>query len=301
MSKRGYKKRTKSKKRGNIFLRLAVALLLLLAYTIYDNYLYSPIEERDTTSNTKREVVGSGSKNGNSAGEKKSTQKGLELPFISKSEIIVKYGGYTVSYNVAAKLPHWVAYELTKNETSGEHSREGMRFRCDEAFLYPQAEDSDYRNSGWARGHMAPAADFKWSSKAMEETFYFTNCCPQNQQLNGGMWSTLEKKVRDYAVKYGKVWVVTGPLIGKNINGTIGKNKVTVPDSFFKALLIKSGGKFHSIAFIMENRRPSANMQSSAVTINRLEEIAGIDLFAGLDTSIEEEVENNYTLSLWNL
>jgi endonuclease G len=84
---------------------------------------------------------------------------------------------------------------------------------------------------------MAPAGDFKWSSIAMEETFYFTNCCPQNQSLNAGQWGTLEKKVRDWANRYGRINVVTGQLVFDNQYRTIGFNKVVVPDAFFKAIL----------------------------------------------------------------
>lgn len=74
----------------------------------------------------------------------------------------------------------------------------------------------DYSSSGWDKGHMAPSADMKWSQTAMNESFYLTNICPQNHELNGRDWQTLEKYVRDWAVKYGKVWIVCGPYVKDN-------------------------------------------------------------------------------------
>lgn len=144
---------------------------------------------------------------------------------------------------------------------------------------------------------MAPAGDFKWSSKAMEETFYFTNCCPQNQSLNAGQWSTLEKKVRDWANKYGKVTVFTGPLVWENSYGTIGENKVVVPDAFFKAILADE----RSIAFVMFNKAENENMQKCAMSVDHLEEISGIDFFQELDDEIESQVESTYNLKHWGL
>lgn len=225
----------------------------------------------------------------------------LELPMLSGSEKLINYTGFTVSYNSYAKIPYWVAYELENYETDGEYARTGKRFRPDNSLPYPQAEDNDYRNSGWARGHMAPAADFKWSDEAMSDTFYFTNCCPQNSSLNGGMWSTLEKKTRDYAVEYERVYVVTGPIIGHNKYGTIGEGEVVVPDAFFKALLVFDGREYQSIGFVMENCKQTGNMQSCAMSVNELEERVGFDFFTALDNSIEEKIEGGYKLSVWNL
>lgn len=234
----------------------------------------------------------------------------LEMPELSGSNsyndnsgknIYIKYNGYSVSYNSRTKIPNWVAYELTKDEAYGKASRSELFFKPDNSLHCPQAEDYDYRNSGWSRGHMAPAGDFRWNEEAISDTFYFTNCCPQDTELNGGMWNTLEKKTRTLAKKYGKVWVVTGPVIGKNRYGTIGKNGVTVPDAFFKALLVKKGGTYHAIAFIMENRALSTNMQSCAMSVNEAEKITNLNLFASLDNSIEENIEERYTLSIWNL
>lgn len=210
---------------------------------------------------------------------------------------IITYEGYTVSYNEKNLIPNWVSYKLTSAETDGINSRKGLRFCQDPSADVAQADDYDYRNSGWSRGHMAPAADFKWSSTAMEQTFYFTNCCPQDQSLNAGQWSTLEKKCRDWANRYGSISVVTGPLIFDNQYGTIGSNKVIVPDAFFKAVLAKE----QSIAFIMYNRPDNENMQKCAMSVDRLEEISGYDFFAELDDDLENRVEATYNLKNWGL
>ena len=138
----------------------------------------------------------------------------------------ISYSGYEVMYDPKYKIPKWVKYELVSTETDGPYSRKGLNFCQDPSANLPQADDYDYKNSGWSKGHMAPAADFKWSRQAMIETFYYTNCCPQNQSLNSGQWNTLEKKVREWANRYGSVTVVTGPLVWNNEYGVIGNNKM---------------------------------------------------------------------------
>ena len=210
---------------------------------------------------------------------------------------LIEYEGYTVSYNTEAKIPVWVKYELERSEVDGPYTRKGLNFRRDKTVDLPQASDDDYRNSGWSRGHMAPAGDFKWSEDAMGDTFYFTNCCPQNQSLNAGQWSTLEDKVRSWAKKYGKVVVYTGPIIGSNEYGTIGENQVVVPDAFFKAVL--SGNQ--AIAFVMFNCAKNENMQKCSMSVDQLELLTGLDLFPELDDRVEEQIESTYSLKYWNL
>jgi len=225
----------------------------------------------------------------------------LELPALESTDYIIDYQGYTSSYNVLTQTPEWVAYELTKDETYGDAVRDGKSFSPDERILLPQPEDRDYRGSGWTRGHLAPAADFRWSDEAMWETFLFTNCCPQDEGLNNGMWNTLEKKCRTWARRYGKIYIVTGPVYGENRYGSIGESRVMVPDAFFKAVMVRDGNRWQSIAFVMQNRAYNDNMQNCAMTVDELEDLTGFDFFAALDDAEEAGTEKSYKLSFWKL
>ena len=90
---------------------------------------------------------------------------------------------------------------------------------------------------------------------------------------------------------------MTGPLVWENTYGTIGNNKVVVPDAFFKAILTGE----QAIAFVMYNRPDNENMQKCAMSVDRLEEISGIDFFAELEDSLENRIEATYQLKNWGL
>ena len=127
--------------------------------------------------------------------------KDLETPvsLVPRQEQIIRHSGYTVSYNKDLKIPNWVSYELTRKETKGKEKR-GNRFIADPLVTGPIATNADYTRSGYDKGHMAPAADMKWSPEAMKESFYFSNMCPQHPQLNRRGWKNLEEKIRDWAI-----------------------------------------------------------------------------------------------------
>ncbi len=227
--------------------------------------------------------------------------EGLEIPAYTAEENILVYEGHTVSYNTSTLIPDWVAYELTDEETRGEATRFDKIFSMDPSFRKRQAMREDYRGTPWTRGHMAPAADFTWDDDAMTETFYFTNICPQNEELNKKDWQYLEKQGRYWARGHGRVWVVSGPIVGENVHGRIGDRGVVVPDAFFKALLYEKRGKYHSIAFVMGNDAERYYLQDCCLSINELENITGIDFFPGLEDAVEDEVEGQIILSDWGL
>ena len=226
---------------------------------------------------------------------------GLEIPAYNKDAFIIYYTGYTVCYDEANKIPLWVAYELTSEEANGTIGRNGKNFRPDEKLNAVQADNYDYRGSGWSRGHMAPAGDFKWDEQAMWDTFYYTNCCPQDEKMNNGSWNVLENKVRSWACHFGNVYVITGPIIGKNLNGKIGVHQITVPDAFFKALLVNSDGEYHGIAFIMQNNSITQPLNESYLSINTLEMESGIDFFPELDDANEERIEDTPEPTFWGI
>lgn len=218
----------------------------------------------------------------------------------SASVKTIEYEGFTVSYNSQLHIPIWVSYELAAEETKGPYSREGKDYQQDPYTQVSQADASDYRRSGWSRGHMAPAADFKWSDTAMTQTFYYTNICPQDIQLNNNYWGTLEKHVRGWAKQFGKVYVVTGPVLGDSVR-RIGAHGVAVPDAFFKAILAQNGAEWTSIGFIMLNTPDPKLLKDCAITVNEVEKLTGLDLFDFLDNSIEETVENALDYKTWRV
>lgn len=228
------------------------------------------------------------------------TSNHKELPAISSSDSIIIYQGFVVSYDSEHLIPQWVAYELTSDEVDGTVSRSGS-FGMDLNYKGRQATREDYSYSGWDKGHMAPAADMKWSQEAMWESFYLTNVCPQNHEFNGGDWLALEKKVREVAKRYGHVYVICGPIIGNNKCGSIGANNVTVPDKFFKAFLVEAADGFHSIAFVMDNSGEHHALSDYILTVNELEKLTGIDLFVNLPDDIEDSVENSIEKESFNI
>ena len=230
-----------------------------------------------------------------------SSEELLELPAQKPTDNIVRYQGFVSSYNTETLIPDWVAYELTAEETRGDATRADKNFSMDMNFRGRQAMREDYNGSGWTRGHMAPAADFFWDDSAMSETFYFMNICPQREELNNKDWQYLEKQVRSWANKYGKVWVVSGPIIGDNIYGTIGRDHVVVPDAFFKVVMVHDGKRYQSIAFVMGNDAERYWLYDCALTVDELEARTGIDFYPALPDDIEEDTESRYSLSTWGI
>ena len=240
--------------------------------------------------------------------EKEIVAEKLEIPVMQRSVAsqVLEYTGHTLSYNNVTRLPNWVAYELTKEEALGDNPRKD-KFAQDKRANGAQATKEDYRNSGWDRGHMAPAGDMKWDIKAMDETYYFTNICPQNHELNNGDWKELEEKCRDWALEYGNVYIACGPIVLNNEHGKLGESRVVIPDKFYKVVLLRKGGEYHGAGFIFHNppkrnsrlsSKPAPNrpLQSYLVTIDEVEQVTGMDFFPALPDSIENAVEQEKAL-----
>ena len=186
---------------------------------------------------------------------------GMELPKLTSqtSEQIIQHTAMTISYNLKWNLPNWVAYTLTSAETTGEYGRKNT-FYPDPNIKHNPVVTQDYSHSGYDRGHMAPAADMKWSGEVMDECFYLSNICPQDHKLNTGVWKSLEEKCREYARYFGNIYIVCGPVVKNNQYGTIGDNGVMVPDGFFKVLLAPYYGKYSAIGFLFDERETKGGL-----------------------------------------
>lgn len=233
---------------------------------------------------------------------KKNGGDGLEIPayLTDRPEEIVRHTAYTVSYNRKLKIPNWVAWILTPERISGNATRSDDFQPDPDIRKGHTAEDSDYRHSGYSRGHMCPAADNKFSEKAMEESFYFSNICPQLQSLNGGDWNELEEKCRKWSKRYQRIYIVCGPILTSKHPKTIGANQITVPDAFFKVIMRHSDQETKAIGFIYPHKKQNRPLWDYAVTVDHVEEITGINFFSKLPEREEQKAESVCTPEDWN-
>jgi len=228
--------------------------------------------------------------------------KGAEQPRLKtkKKEQILHREGYSVSYNPEYRIPNWVAWVLTKEKAESTKAPRYDKFVPDpDVSEFATAYNEDYKNSGYDRGHMAPAGDMKWSHQAMRESFYFSNICPQNRKMNGGIWNSLEQQCRTWASKKGELLIVTGPVITEDMR-YLGKNRVAVPKHLYKVICTVSNNKYQGIAFLLENKEyKNTSLRSVAIPINEVEEVTGIDFFHLLPDDQEREMERSVDLNFW--
>lgn len=224
---------------------------------------------------------------------------GMEIPVSKKkvSQTIRKRFAYTVSYNHDTRQPNWVAWTLTRAHASGKLKRGD--FEDDMDMPSPKGTKADYYNSGYDRGHLCPAGDNKWNQKAMDECFLMTNMCPQTHALNAGIWNSIEQQCRTWAKKYGKVYIVCGPIFLNKQHRKLGKNKVVVPDAFFKVIL-RTGKNPQAIGFICRNQRATGLQKKDFVnSVDEVERITGYDFFSKLPDNIEKKIEAKADIKQW--
>ncbi|MCR5725505.1 MAG: DNA/RNA non-specific endonuclease [Treponema sp.] len=234
---------------------------------------------------------------------------GLEYPRCAYSRHVPdhelrRFSDYALCYRESYELAEWSAYCLERAELEKNAGRSND-FRPDPEISTGSAELSDYRGSGYDRGHLAPAADFAYSAQAMSETFYMSNMTPQAPAFNRGIWQQLEMQVRLWAKKYGRAYVATGPILSspQESYDTIGDNAVVVPRAFYKVVLVplyadeedestpETAADVASFAFIIPNEKCDAAFYDYAVSVDEVEVRTGIDFFWLLDDDIENRVE----------
>jgi endonuclease G len=155
------------------------------------------------------------------------------MPVASKQRELC-YEAFAVLHSGETRTPVFVAEKLNRQSIIDADEKRADKFFADARL--PQAERSelsDYKGSGYSRGHMAPAGDMP-TPAAMAQSFSLANMVPQSSKQNSGPWAKIEKDTRLYASRAkGDVFVITGPVFDQN-STTIGTNQVRVPSHLFK-------------------------------------------------------------------
>ncbi len=193
-------------------------------------------------------------------------------------EEILCHTHYCFVFDSIHKQSKWIYYELRSEMLQGDASRSG-RFYIDTLVISGTATDADFIGSGYDRGHLLPAGDMVFCETAMRESFYYSNVSPQKTSFNRGIWRILENTVRNYATNLHQIYVVTGPVLKDELPG-IGYNNVSVPEEFYKAILVYTDSIRQGIAFLMPNERgEKSSVYCYSLTISGLKDITGIKFF----------------------
>lgn len=188
------------------------------------------------------------------------------------------YDAFAILHSGSTKTPVFVAQKLNRALVADADEKRTDRFFADARL--PSAErahPSDYKGSGYSKGHMAPAGDMP-TVQAMAQSFSLANMVPQVQSHNAGAWKKIETDTRLYAGRAsGDVYVITGPVFAHYVK-PVGAGQVQVPTHLFK------------LVYDAETKRAWAHWQENAngvragdpISYEELVERVGMELLPGV-------------------
>jgi endonuclease G len=182
------------------------------------------------------------------------------------------FDSFAVYYSPKDKKPIYTVEKLNREQLLAPHPKRSNQF-YEEARL-PVAERSllsDYRGSGYDRGHNAPAGDMT-NERSMAQSFSLANMMPQARQNNQGIWAkNVEEPTRLYVKRVtGDVFVYTGST---GNNGSIGNSRVTIPSHLYK--LVYDSSKNLAWAYWIENTNEA--QMSPPISYQEIVQKTGID------------------------
>ncbi len=179
------------------------------------------------------------------------------VPVPGRSDFVLAYTHFSVVMCRSRRLCYFTAVNIDGNQSVN------LR-RADNWFLDPripadsQCGNELYRNNNLDRGHMVRRLDPVWGPAAVaraanDDTFFYTNACPQHAHLNQRTWNDLEDYILTNADQRNlKVSVFTGPALGPADPVYRG---VRIPLDYWKVVvMLKANGRLSATAYVLTQR-----------------------------------------------
>lgn len=188
------------------------------------------------------------------------------------------YEAFAILHSGESKTPVFVAQRLNRSQMDAPDLAWTDKFFADARLPRAErAELSDYKRSGYSRGHMAPAGDMD-SVEAMAQSFSLANVVPQAMQHNSGPWAKIEKDTRRYVRRaQGDVFVITGPMFAAG-DARIGANQVRVPHYLYKLVYDAT----RNVAWAHWHENQDGKAVPRPISYGELVQRTGIDFFPAL-------------------
>ncbi|HEY9070434.1 MAG TPA: DNA/RNA non-specific endonuclease [Candidatus Ozemobacteraceae bacterium] len=222
--------------------------------------------------------------------------------------VILRNKGYVAGYSESRRDPLWVGYAL-EGIPQGPAGKRPSKFATDER-TQSRVRHDEFTSTGFDRGHMAPNAGIaaRLGLDAQRETFLLTNIVPMSPELNRRVWQKLERlESDDWAPRFGKVWVLTGPifdatrqLLGETSDRDRNRSRVEIPDGFYKILIDEDGPEIRVLPFLFpQNVRGTESPRQFLTSVDRIEQLTGLDFLWALNDPHEKILEEQIPDALW--
>ena len=192
------------------------------------------------------------------------------------------YDAFAILHSGESKTPVFVAEKLSRASVTDADEKRTNRFFSDARLrLAERATLDDYKNSGYDRGHMAPAGDMP-TAQAMAQSFSLANMVPQAPDHNRGVWArSVEMATRSYVKRAaGDVYVITGPVYAPSIalSPSIGPGHVRVPKYVFKLMYDQNNNR----AWTYWHENSAATRASRPISYAELVKRTGVEFLPGV-------------------
>jgi endonuclease G, mitochondrial len=216
----------------------------------------------------------------------------------SPNDYLLARDRYVISYNRDRKVLNWASWRLGAEDLGGASRQKDFRADPDLPAEWGPADDSDYSNSGWTRGHMVAAGEALSDVQSNSSTFLMTNIVPQAKNVNGGPWNRFENYYRDLVRYEGKEVHIMAGTIFKGPTRTIGRG-VHIPSATWKVVVVLEKGqtlahvnaKTRVIATIMPNTNDvseHAKWGTFRTSVAEIEKQTGLRLFAHVQPQVAD-------------
>ncbi len=225
---------------------------------------------------------------------------------LDKNNFLLIKRQYILSYNDTTKYANWVSWHLSE-DWLGETKRQND-FREDDTLpeSFYKVKKSDYKDSGFDRGHICPSGDRTLNEEDNSATFLMTNILPQSPRNNRVTWKNLEEYERKKTREGFELYIYAG---GYGLGGTGKKGfqtkiseKVLVPERVWKILVQIPNGD-NDLERINENteiisvdmpnsEEIDSNWKNYLTSINSIEKKTGFNFLTSIPEKISSMLKN---------
>ena len=238
----------------------------------------------------------------------------IGIPLSQSPLDIAEHSAMILGFDCDSKLAAWSFHVLSPDVLVGGVSRTND-FRKDsliecgdgieqDYFTKKLQDDGTYKfeNFGFDRGHLAPSADFRWSQKALSESYFYSNMTPQTPGFNRESWAEVEDLMRRIMANTPKpYYIITGPILDKNLPKVEkGLNKLPIPGLHYKIIADLNAENPKGMAFLMPNKKCDMPPSAYVVSIDSIEKLTGLDFFSKIGAVTAQKIESKADFSLWN-